>query len=101
MKECCAAYMNEQFGDADLVKEIYDEYVSSMDAKLKEAEAALSGGEWTQLDRVAHTIKGNALAAGDGEMAETAIQLRSSAQLNDRGQSAALIARLADLRKQL
>ena len=28
MKECCVAYMNEQFGnDAELVKEIYGEYV--------------------------------------------------------------------------
>ena len=102
MKECCVAYMNEQFGnDAALVKEIYDEYVSSTGLKLKEADEALSAGEWTQLDRVAHTIKGNALTAGDGDMAQVAIELRSTSQLHDHEQSAALIARLKGLEEQL
>ena len=41
MKECCVAYMNEQFGnDAELVKEIYGEYVSSIRVKIGEAEKA-------------------------------------------------------------
>ena len=102
MKECCVAYMNEQFGnDAGLVKEIYDEYVSSVRVKLREADKALAAGEWTQLDRVAHTIKGNALTAGDNEMAQVAIDLRSTAQLRDHEQSAARIARLEELAKQL
>ena len=102
MKECCVAYMNEQFGNnAELVKEIYDEYASSMRVKVREAEDALAAGEWTQLDRVAHTIKGNALTAGDNEMAQVAIELRSTAQLHDHGQSAALIARLKELTKEL
>ena len=102
MKECCVAYLNEQFGnDAELVKEIYGEYVSSMRVKLGEAEKALAVGEWTQLDRVAHTIKGNALTAGDNEMAQVAIELRSTSQLNDHEQSAALIARLKGLEEQL
>ena len=102
MKECCVAYMSEQFGnDAGLVKEIYDEYASSMRVKLREAESALATGEWTQLDRVAHTIKGNALTAGDNEMAQVAIELRSAAQLHDHDQSAVLIARLRELKSQL
>ena len=102
MKECCVAYLNEQFGnDAELVKEIYDEYASSMRVKVREAENALATGEWTQLDRVAHTIKGNALTAGDNEMAQVAIELRSTSQLHDHEQSAALIARLKGLEEQL
>ena len=102
MKECCVAYMSEQFGnDAGLVKEIYDEYASSMRVKLREAESALATGEWTQLDRVAHTIKGNALTAGDNEMAQVAIELRSAAQLHDSEQTTALIARLRELEGQL
>ena len=102
MKECCVAYMNEQFGnDAELVKEIYGEYVSSMRVKVREAENALAAGEWTQLDRVAHTIKGNALTAGDNEMAQVAIELRSTSQLHDHEQSAALISRLRELEELL
>lgn len=102
MKECCVAYLSEQFGNnAELVKEIYDEYASSMRVKVREAENALAAGEWTQLDRVAHTIKGNALTAGDNEMAQVAIELRSTSQLHDHEQSAALIARLRGLEEQL
>lgn len=102
MKECCVAYLSEQFGNnAELVKEIYDEYASSMRVKVREAENALATGEWTQLDRVAHTIKGNALTAGDNEMAQVAIELRSTSQLHDHEQSAALIARLKGLEEQL
>ncbi len=102
MKECCARYLSEQFGgDADVMNEIYGEYVSSIREKLTEADAALVSGGWQQLDRVAHTIKGNAFASGDEEMAETAISLRSASQLQDGGQVAELIARLKELEKTL
>ena len=41
MKECCAKYLDEQFGgDADIVGEIYGEYVSAVREKI--AEAAFS-----------------------------------------------------------
>ena len=102
MKECCKTYLNEQFGnDADVVNEIYGEYVSSARAKITEASAALTGSDWQQLDRVAHTVKGNSLAAGDNEMADTAIQLRKAAQLQDAAQAGALIERLKELEELL
>ena len=70
MKPCCEKYLNEQFGgDAEIVAEIYSEYVSSLKTKIAEAVAALDGGQWDVLDKAAHTIKGNALAAGDTETA--------------------------------
>ena len=41
MKECCAKYLDEQFGgDADIVGEIYGEYVSSVREKIAEAGKA-------------------------------------------------------------
>ena len=98
MKECCKKYLDEQFGgDADVVAEIYAEYVSSVKEKLDEARQALAAGDWTRLDRVAHTMKGNALAAGDTELAETAIELRKTAALADATQSASLVERLGML----
>ena len=98
MKECCKKYLDEQFGgDADVVAEIYAEYVSSIKEKLDDARQVLAAGDWTRLDRVAHTIKGNALAAGDAEMAGTAIELRKTAALADSTQSAALVKRLGML----
>ena len=102
MKPCCEAYLNEQFGgDADVVGEIYSEYVTSLKDKIAEAAAALEGAQWDVLDKAAHTIKGNALAAGDTETAEAGIALRSTAKLQDRDGSAALIAKLEGFSKEL
>ena len=98
MKECCRSYLNEQFGgDADVMNEIYGEYVSSLREKRSEAEAALAAGDWALLDRAAHTIKGNALAAGDQETAETAISLRNAAKLQDGGAASGLLAKIREL----
>ena len=102
MKECCEKYLNEQFGnDAAVVNEIYAEYVSSVNVKAAEADAALAAGAWDALDKVAHTIKGNSLAVGDQQMADTAIELRNAAKLQDRDQAGRLIADLKVLEKQL
>ena len=102
MKECCRVYLDEQFGgDADVIGEIYNEYVSSVGEKLGDAESARTAEEWGRLDRVAHTIKGNALAAGDSAMAETAIALRKASALKDGAEADALISRLRELQKEL
>ncbi len=102
MKECCRKYLMEQFGDdAEVVDEIYAEYVSSVKAKTAEADAALSAGEWEALDKVAHAVKGNSLAVGAQQMADTAIELRNAAKLQDRNQAGRLVADLKTLEKQL
>ena len=44
MKECCEKYLAEQFGnDADIMDEIYGEYVNSVKEKISELKAALEG----------------------------------------------------------
>ena len=102
MKECCRKYLIEQFGDdTEVVDAIYAEYVSSIGAKTAEADAALAAGAWDALDKVAHTVKGNALAAGDTQMAEAAIALRNAAKLQERDQAGRLIADLRALEGQL
>ena len=102
MKECCRQYLNGQFGgDAEAVDVIYAEYVASVGAKTAEADAALAEGAWDKLDKVAHTVKGNSLAAGDQQMADVAIALRNSAKLQDRDQAARLIADMRVLAEQL
>ena len=102
MKECCRKYLTEQFeGDADVVDAIYAEYVTSIGTKVAEADAALAAGAWDALDKAAHTIKGNALAAGDQQMADTAIAIRNAAKLQERDQAAHLIADMRALAEQL
>lgn len=102
MKACCEAYLNEQFaGDKDLMDEIYGLYVESVNEKLAEANQVIEDADWAELDRLAHTIKGNALATGDGDMVKTAIELRSAAQLHEREQSEDLVQRLKVLAREL
>ena len=102
MKECCRKYLTEQFGDdAEVVDAIYAEYVSSMGVKLAEADAALATDAWDALDRVAHTVKGNSLAAGDQQMADAAIALRNAAKQQERDQAGRLITDMRALAEQL
>jgi len=98
MKECCEKYLSDQFGgDAEVMNEIYAEYVAAARQKIAEAESALSTGQWEPLDKIAHTIKGNALAAGDQEMADVGISLRSAAKLQSRETAGPLVAKLKEL----
>ena len=102
MKDCCKTYLDEQFGgDPDIIAEIYNEYASSAREKIAEAAEALAASAWEPLDRIAHTVKGNALAAGDKDMADTAIALRSAAKLADAAEAARLVERLQTLQELL
>lgn len=98
MKECCRKYLCEQFGDdMDVVGEIYGEYARSAAEKTDEAFAAFAVGDWTLLDRTAHTLKGNALAAGDQDTADAAIALRKAVALKDADEAKALAEKLRAL----
>ena len=98
MKDCCKNYLNEQFGgDEEIIGEIYAEYVASLGVKIAEAKDALAKSDWSQLDKAAHTIKGNALAAGDTDMADKAIALRNVAKLQSADTAAGYIADLEKL----
>ncbi len=101
MKQCCKDYLMEQFGDEDIVKEIYAEYVKSIGEKLPELETALNSENWTSVDALAHAVKGNALATGDNAMADVAITLRSAAKLSDRAAAASLIGKMKELAKEI
>ena len=101
MKKCCQDFLMEQFDDQDVVNEIYGEYANSIKEKIDEAEAALASEEWTPLDRVAHAIKGNALATGDNEVATAAIALRAAAKLTDKTEARAQLDKIRELAKDI
>ena len=101
MKQCCKDYLMEQFGDEDVVNEIYSEYVSSIREKLPELDAALAAENWTTLDPLAHAIKGNALATGDTDVANVAISLRIAAKMSEKANAASLIAKLKEFAAEL
>lgn len=101
MKQCCKDYLTEQFGDEEVVNEIYAEYVKSVQEKLPELEAALTTENWSALDQLAHAVKGNALATGDTEVANVAVSLRSAAKMSEKDTASSLFAKLKDLTKDI
>ena len=101
MKQCCNDFLMEQFGDQEVVNEIYAEYAKSIGEKLGEGETALQAEDWTALDHIAHAIKGNALATGDNAVAEVAIALRNAAKLADKAEARTLVDQLKELAKEI
>ena len=87
MKQCCKEYLTEQFGDEDVITEIYSEYAKSMQEKIPELEAALAAENWATLDTLAHAVKGNALATGDTDTANAAIALRIAAKMSNKDEA--------------
>ena len=101
MKQCCKDYLMEQFGDEDVVKEIYAEYETSIQEKLPELEAALEAENWSSLDQLAHAVKGNALATGDTAVADVAISLRTAAKMSEKDNSRSLLDKMKELAKEI
>ncbi|MBO4303192.1 MAG: Hpt domain-containing protein [Lentisphaeria bacterium] len=101
MKQCCKDYLMEQFGDEEVINEIYAEYAKSVQEKLPELEAALKAENWAMLDTLAHAVKGNALATGDADMAEVAVSLRTAAKMSDKAAAETLFAKLQALAKEV
>ena len=101
MKQCCKDYLMEQFGDEDVVKEIYAEYVTSIQEKVPEIETALTAENWTALDPLAHALKGNALATGDNAVADVAIAMRVAAKMSDKAAAQELFGKLKELTKDI
>ena len=94
MKQCCKDYLMEQFGDEDVVTEIYAEYTNSIHEKMPEIEAALTAEDWSGMDSLVHALKGNALAVGDNDTAEVAIALRVAAKMAEKDTAQALFEKL-------
>jgi len=91
----------QQLNDEEVVKEIYDEYVKSVAEKIVELHATLGAEDWVPLDRTAHTLKGNALAAGDEDIATLAIEIRKAAALKDAETCRKLLAKIEEMSKLL
>ena len=101
MKQSCIDYLTEQLGDPDVATEVYTEYANSFRTKLAEARQSFANRDWKNLDFAVHTLKGNALAAGDNEVVETAIALRGAATLADERTAGDLLAKLTKLEETL
>ena len=101
MKQCCKDYLMEQFGDEEVINEIYAEYAKSIQEKLPEFETALAAENWSELDHLAHAVKGNALATGDTDTANAAIDLRIAAKMSEKDSARSLFEKLKALAQEI
>ena len=101
MKQCCKDYLMEQFGDEDVINEIYAEYSKSIYEKISELEAALASENWSAMDQLAHAVKGNALATGDTHVADVAVALRIAAKMSEKDTVCSLFEKLKELAKEI
>lgn len=77
-------WLLQQFaGDRATLDMIYAEYLSSTADQLAKARMARAAGDFPLLDRIAHTLKGNALMVGDQVLTDAAIALRDAAKAAD------------------
>lgn len=77
MDKAIVDYMKENLGldDMDIIKEIYDEYTSTIKGKLAEADSALQAQDFPTLAKHAHAMKGCALNIGHEALAIVAKEL--------------------------
>lgn len=70
-------YMKNELGldDMDLIKELYDEYVNTIQERLPSAMAVLETKDFAALAKVAHAMKGCAMNIGHEAFAVTAKEL--------------------------
>ena len=98
MKEDVKTWLNEQFeGDTEMIRLVWDEYLSATASKLAEARVARAAEDYPLLDRLAHALKGNALMVGDRASAEAALALRAAAKTSEGAIADMALARLAAL----
>jgi len=95
MKEETKRWLDEQFGgESETIALVWSEYLGETTAKLAALRAALAADDYPLLDRLAHTLKGNALMVGDQPMVSAAVVLRDASKSSDADGVAAAIGRI-------
>ena len=98
MTEGVAKWLDEQFGgEQEIIREVYAEYLRSSAEKIAEGRAARTAEDYPLLDRIAHTLKGNALMVGDQASADAAVALRDASKVSDGKAADSALDRLAAL----
>lgn len=92
IKESTKAWLMEQFGaNEEVVIEAWNEYLRSTTERIEAARAALAAQDYTQLDVIAHTLKGNAMTMGDEATLAASLALRDDAKASDAAAAAKAI----------
>ena len=65
-------------GDHNLVQDIINNFVDETNSLDKSLRAAIAAGELDKVERIAHSLKGNARLFGDPELADLAAAIESN-----------------------
>ena len=94
-KESVRQWLISQFGeDEALMGEIFGEYLRTTGETIAKAVSAMAGEDYRELDRIAHTLKGNALMVGDQDAADAAYEMRNASKASDRAGCEAALAKV-------
>ncbi len=85
-----------QIGDADFLKQLFNRYLEDTQERLSELERSVNQGNWDQMGRAAHAIKGSSANLGVTHYVEICRQLQELGQANIGDGAAALVQRLQD-----
>ena len=81
MKAELLDYLKEQVGDdKELLDSLYTEYCATAREYIEALKAALPKGDFAELKRLAHTLKGNSAMVGDKEMNAHALAFENGAK---------------------
>ena len=81
MKDEITAYLKGQVGDdKELLASLYAEYCATAKQYVEAIKAALPKGDFAELKRLAHTLKGNSAMVGDTEMNAHALAFENGAK---------------------
>jgi len=98
MKDDVRQWLGEQFaGEDETMALVWGEYLTETSSKLEATRAALAEENFPELDRLAHTLKGNALMVGDGALVTAAVALRDASKASDAEGCERALARLVVL----
>lgn len=78
-------------GDTEFERDLLGEYLSGTTGLLERHRALLESGDFEQLQRVAHSLKGSSLTMGATRLGALAKELEQSARVGDLARSTALV----------
>jgi HPt (histidine-containing phosphotransfer) domain-containing protein len=98
MKSQILNYLSQSFGiEGEDALELYNSFIATLADNMGKFDALMENGNYEELTRTAHTVKGCAMNSGHEEMAEIALQMEMAAKNKDRTMCRELSAKLKDL----
>jgi len=98
MKNRILHYLSQSFGiEGEDALELYNSFIATLAENMGKFDSLMEDGNFEELTRTAHTVKGCAMNSGHQEMAEIALQMESAAKIKDSSNCKLLSVKLKEL----